>query len=106
MGVTCTRRVKHRLEETMSYLPYLDEPSSTVRFCILVSGSPLRVSIGTTALHYRFRPTATGEDPLETFRANEREIEAAVLRRLAGGSLEPVILREFDIRQALPDAGR
>jgi hypothetical protein len=93
------------VQQSMSYPPYLDEPSSTVRFCVLVDGNPLRASIGTAALHYRFRPTATGEDPLETFRANEREIEAAVLRRLAGGSLEPVMLREFDVRQALPDAG-
>jgi hypothetical protein len=86
--------------------PYFDEPSSSVRFCILVNGSPFRASIGSVALHYRFRPTATGDDPLETYKANEREIEAAVRRRLAGGSLEPVMLREFDVRQALPVGSR
>lgn len=90
----------------MSNPPYFDEPSSTVRFCILVNGNPFRASIGSAALHYRFRPTATGDDPLETFKANEREIEAAVLRRVAGGSLEPVMLREFDVRQTLPEAYR
>jgi hypothetical protein len=51
------------------------------------------------------RQNAGGRDPLATFRANEREIESAVLPRLAGGSFEPVMLREFDVRQALPDAG-
>jgi hypothetical protein len=88
----------------MSHPPYFDEPSGTVRFCIDVDGMPCRASIGSTALHYRFRPTATGEDPLETFKANEREIEAAVRRRLAGGSAEPIMLREFDVRQVSPDA--
>jgi hypothetical protein len=88
----------------MSTPPFFDEPSGTVRFWVLVNGRPLGASIGTVALHYRFRPTASGEDPLETFRANEREIDAAVRRRLKQGSLEPVMLREFDLRPNIPES--
>jgi len=35
---------------------------------------------------------------METFTANLPEIEAAVRRRLAAGSAEPVMLREHDLR--------
>jgi hypothetical protein len=85
----------------MSIAPFFDAPSGTVRFWVLVNGVPLGASIGSAALHYRFRPTASGEDPLDTFKAHEHEIEAAVRRRLEQGSLEPVMLREFDLRPAM-----
>ena len=82
----------------MPPLPYFDEPSGAVRFWVLVNGQPLGASISRATLHYRFRPNASDEDPIETFKANEREIDAAVRRRLDAGSLEPVMLREYDLR--------
>jgi hypothetical protein len=81
----------------MPPLPYFDEPSGAVRFWVLVDGQPLGASISRATLHYRFRPNASNEDPMETFKANEREIDAAVRRRLDAGSLEPVMLREHDL---------
>jgi hypothetical protein len=38
----------------------------------------------------------SGVDALTTYQHHRAEIEAAVLRRIATGSLEPVLLRESD----------
>jgi len=72
--------------------------SGTVRFWLLIDGEMVGASVSQEALHYRYRPNATGEDPLETYRANHEDIEAAVRRRVQRGSLRPVMLREFDLR--------
>lgn len=74
------------------------EDSGTVRFWVRVDGQLVGASIGREALHYHYRPEAQGEDPLETYRAHAADIEAAVHRRMAGGSRPPVMLREFDLR--------
>ncbi|HSI52588.1 MAG: DUF1488 family protein [Ramlibacter sp.] len=78
--------------------PFFHDASATVRFWIVVDGTPLGASVGSQALHHRFRPNAQGDDPLETYLAHATEIEAAVRRRLAQGSREPVMLREPDLR--------
>ena len=82
----------------MSDSPFFHEASATVRFWILVDGQPFGASVGREALHHRYRPTTQGDDPLETYQANAADIEAAVRRRLAQGSREPVMLREYDLR--------
>ena len=82
----------------MSDSPFLHEASGAVRFWILVEGHPFGASVGREALHHRYRPTAQGDDPLETYHANAADIEAAVRRRIAQGSREPVMLREDDLR--------
>lgn len=89
----------------MSDDAFLHESSDTVRFWVLVGGRMFGASIGRAALHHRFRPQAQGEDPLETLRVNLPEIEAAVRRRVAQGALEPVMLREFDLRAQAPQDG-
>jgi hypothetical protein len=86
----------------MSDAPFFHESSGTIRFWVLVEGKLLGASVSREALHHRYRPTAQGEDPLETYLANAADIEAAVRRRLAQGSREPVMLREYDLRA--PDA--
>jgi hypothetical protein len=83
----------------MSDPPFFHESSGTVRFWILVDGQPLAASVSREALHYRYRSNAQGEDPMETYRDNAADIEAAVRRRLAQGSREPVMLREYDLRE-------
>jgi hypothetical protein len=88
----------------MSDSPFFHEASATVRFWILVDGQPFGASVGRDALHHRYRPTTHDDDPLETYRANAADIEAAVRRRVAQGSREPVLLREYDLR-ALGAAG-
>jgi hypothetical protein len=82
----------------MSDSPFFHEASATVRFWILVDGQPFGASVGRDALHHRYRPTTHDDDPLETYRANAADIEAAVRRRVAQGSREPVMLREYDLR--------
>ncbi len=82
--------------------PFFHESSGTVRFWVLIDGALIGASVGREALHHRFRPTTQGDDPVETFRANLADIEAAVRRRAAQGSREPVMLREYDLRPQGP----
>ena len=79
--------------------PYFHPDSKSVRFYVLIDGQPVGGSISQATLHYRFRPTAVAEDPLETYSAHAHEIHEAVRRRVAEGSLEPVMLREYDLRE-------
>ena len=78
--------------------PFFHESSGTVRFWVLVEGKLMGASVGRTALHHRYRPTSQDDDPVETFNAHVEELEAAVRRRVAQGSIEPVMLREYDLR--------
>jgi hypothetical protein len=82
----------------MSEEAFFHESSGTVRFWVAVDGRLLGASVSREALHHRYRPSSQGEDPLDTYRANAADIEAAVRRRLAQGSIEPVMLREYDLR--------
>jgi hypothetical protein len=85
----------------MSDEPFLHEASGTVRFWVVANGQPFGASVSREALHHRFRPTVQGDDPLQTFRDNLAEIEAAVHRRIVDGSREPVMRREYDLRPAV-----
>jgi hypothetical protein len=78
--------------------PFFHEASATVRFWVQVDDRLMGASVGQLALHHRFRPEAQGEDPLETYQAFSLDIAQAVRRRVAQGSIEPVMLREFDLR--------
>jgi len=82
----------------MSDSPFFHEASGAVRFWIVVDGKPFGASVSREALHHRYRPTMHDDEPLETYLANAADIEAAVRRRLAQGSREPVMLREYDLR--------
>lgn len=86
----------------MSDAPFFHEASGTVRFWVLVDGQPFGASVSREALHHRFRPKVQDEDPMQTFLDNKADIEAAVHRRIAQGSREPVMLREYDLRAANP----
>jgi hypothetical protein len=85
----------------MSLPPSFHEPSGSVRFYTVINGISVGASVSKETLHYRFRPEAHGEDPMTTYLANAATLEAAVRRRVATGSIEPVMLREHDLR---PDA--
>jgi hypothetical protein len=52
-------------------------------------------------LHYRYRPDARDDDPLQTYVAHSAAIDAAVRRRVTLGSIEPVMVREYDLRDAM-----
>jgi len=86
--------------------PFFHEASETVRFWVDIGGGrAMGASVGRMALHHRYRPNARDDDPLDTFRENRSDIEAAVCRRVAQGSIEPVMLREYDLRVIEAGAG-
>ena len=72
--------------------------SESVRFWVEVDGAAVGAIISRATLHYRFRPDAADEDSLARYQAHAIEIDAAVRRRVASGSSEPVMIREFDLR--------
>jgi hypothetical protein len=82
----------------MTQQAFFHDESRAVRFWVLVEGALIGASIGKTTLHYRYEPHRNDDDPLATFLAHADEIEAAVKRRLAAGSREPVMLRDWDVR--------
>ena len=79
--------------------PYYHEDSGAVRFWVDTDAGLVGASIRREVLHQHFRPGAQGDEPLDSFLAHARSIEAAVRRRVAAGSIEPVLLREFDLRE-------
>ena len=82
----------------MSEAPYFHEDSNAVRFWVPVDGSLVGASISKATLHYRFRPGVDGDDPLQTYLEHAAVVDAVVRRRVAGGSREPVMVREYDLR--------
>lgn len=82
----------------MSQPPFFHADSGAVRFWVDVDGALVGASVSGRTLHYRYRPTAQGEDPLETYKTHAADLDAAVRRRVAQGAIEPVMLREFDLR--------
>lgn len=88
----------HAHHAGMSYPAFFHEASDAVRFWVSVEGGWVGATISRATLHYRFRPNARDEDPLETYQAFSQQIDAAVRLRVAKGSIEPVMLRESDFR--------
>ena len=82
----------------MTEQSFFHTDSACVRFWVQVGEQWVGATVGKAALHYRFMPNATDDDPLATYRAHAGEIDEVVRRRVAGGSIEPVMLREFDLR--------
>ena len=79
---------------------FFHEESGAVRFWVQVGDVLVGASIGKVTLHYRYEPLRSDNDALATYLANAAEIDAAVRRRVAGGSREPVMLRDWDVRPA------
>lgn len=77
--------------------PFFHESSGTVRFWVLIDSAAVGASIGKETLHYRFAAQRSDDEPLATYLENAPEIDAAVRRRVAAGSIEPVMLREPDV---------
>lgn len=79
--------------------PFLHDASGDVRFWVLLDdGASIGASISMRALHYRYRASLDGADAVATYTAHRADIDAAVRRRFAAGSLEPVMLREHDLK--------
>ncbi len=78
--------------------PFLHGESGAVRFWVLAdAGQQVGASISNQTLHYSFGAELSGADALATYTANRDVIDAAVRRRVAAGSIEPVMLRERDV---------
>jgi hypothetical protein len=84
----------------MSQAPFFHESSGAVRFRVLVDDALVGASIGKETLHYRYSPHVKDDDALATYMQNSVQIDAAVRRRVAAVSCEPVMLRDFDVRAA------
>ena len=81
--------------------PQFHDESGALRFWVaLEGGGQIGASITARALHYRFQGQLNGADALATYNAHRSEIDAAVRRRVAAGSIEPVMLREHDLTAA------
>lgn len=89
----------HSQKDPMLQDPFFHEASGTVRFWVLVNDRPIGASIGKETLHYRYESLRNDDEPLATYTANAAEIDTAVRRRIANGSMEPVMLRDMDVRQ-------
>ena len=81
----------------MADAPFIHDASGTVRFSVTVEDRTVNASIGREVLRYHYR-TAEDANPLDTFGQHADEMDAAVRRRIAQGSMEPVMLRENDLR--------
>lgn len=88
----------------MTEAPVYDRGAEAVWFTTLVDGALVRACIGRQTLHYQYRRFEQGDDPLETYIAHASEIDAAVRRRVLEGAVPPVMIRDFHLRSAAPDA--
>ncbi len=78
--------------------PHLHDDSASVRFWVLSdAGQQVGATISKQTLHYSFGAQLSGADALAVYTKNREVIDAAVRRRIAGGSIEPVMLRERDL---------
>ena len=76
---------------------YFDDTAGIVYLWVRTdAGFPMGAMLRKEVLHFRFKAAMSGVDALTTYQHHRAEIEAAVLRRIATGSLEPVLLRESD----------
>ena len=83
----------------MTHPAFLHAESDSVRFWVQIDDQWVGASISRRTLHHGLRPQSTDEDPMETYRIYQKDIHAAVRHRVAAGSLEPVMVREFDLRK-------
>jgi hypothetical protein len=77
--------------------PFLHDDSGAVRFWVDVDGHPVGASISKATLHYSFAAGRSDDEPLATYLAHADTLAEVVRRRVAAGSIEPVMLREHDL---------
>ena len=81
---------------------FFHEASNSVRFWVPIAGIAVGAAVNRETLERLDEaPPATG-DPLVAFRENQAAIEDAVRRRVAAGAIEPVVIREPDLRPGPP----
>lgn len=76
---------------------FVHEETGAVRFWVRSpTGDAVGAMLRKEVMHYRFGAALSGVDAMNTFERHRGAIDAAVLLRIAAGSIEPVILREAD----------
>lgn len=86
------------LEHAESRPPSFDPDSGSLRFWVAMpAGQPIGAILSRQVLHYRFHARIDGSDAVTIYETHRGEIDAAVVRRAAAGSIEPVMLRENDL---------
>jgi len=76
---------------------YFDDTAGMVYLWVRTdAGFPMGAMLRKEVLHFRFNAAMSGVDALATYQQHRAEIDAAVRRRIATGSIEPVLLRESD----------
>lgn len=79
-------------------LPLLHPDSATLRFWVAMPDAPaVGAVISQATLHHRFGAALDGSNAVATYQTNQALIDDAVRRRVARGSIEPVMLREADL---------
>ncbi len=81
----------------MTPQPFLHDDSGTVRFWVDIDGQPVGASIRREVLHHCYAHGRSDDQPLSTYQAHAAALHEAVRRRVAAGSIEPVMLREHDL---------
>lgn len=77
---------------------HLHDDTGSIRFWVLSdAGAQVGATISKQTLHYSFGAELGGADALAVYTKNHEVIDAAVRRRVASGSIEPVMLRERDL---------
>ena len=78
--------------------PFFHQDTEALRFWVQVpGGAPIGAILTKPLLHYRFDAKPDGSDAVAIYEAHRSDIDAAVLSRVASGSIEPVMLREHDL---------
>lgn len=84
--------------------PFFDLATGTLRFWVaLEDGNAIGATITKETLHYLFSGHLAGDDATETYERHRHRIDAAVRRRFAAGSREPVMLRDHDVAPRFDD---
>ena len=78
--------------------PFVHTDSGALRFWVaLDDGAWIGAIISRETLHHRFRADLSGDTAIATYNTHRVDIDDAVRRRVARGSIEPVMLREADL---------
>jgi hypothetical protein len=89
--------MSHVLTDPALPQAYFDDCAGVVYLWVrTAAGFLMGAMLRKEVLHFRFGAALSGVDALKTYQQHRAEIEAAVLRRIAAGSIEPVLLRESD----------
>lgn len=78
--------------------PQYHADTDALRFWVTLSnGAVVGATLSRQVLHYGLQGRLDGSDAVAVYQAHREQADAAVRRRVAAGSREPVMLREHDL---------